>query len=218
MLKSIVNVANDLLYNLANSVKLYNVQSSQLKMIRPSDNNQLPHSSLAEFNLSDDEQVEILLREDFYSQVLADLSMQELSEKADEVAKLENLFLEIGVLALCKAASVGATQNNEKYVLRFQVLAASWQALGYRFSNLKRLRKINGLNFNMLSVKSIRILNRLSARIQAYEKTYMSRASSSSLERFEQKNVNLVSAVILVLFNDIIEHDGPQGSNSVIQV
>lgn len=28
MLKSIVNVANDLLYNLANSVKLYNVQSS----------------------------------------------------------------------------------------------------------------------------------------------------------------------------------------------
>ena len=44
-------------------------------MIRPSDNNQLPHSSLAEFNLSDDEQVEILLREDFYSQVLADLSM-----------------------------------------------------------------------------------------------------------------------------------------------
>ena len=57
----------------------------------------------------------------------------------------------------------------------------------------------------MLSVKSIRILNRLCARLLAYQRIYESRAGPESLQRFEDKNLSLVSAVLLVLFNDIIE-------------
>ena len=79
-----------------------------IKCQSTSDKDNLPHSSLIEFN-SSDEQVEILLRDDFYKQVLADLGLQALAEKSDEVAKLDKLFLEIGALALCKSASTGST-------------------------------------------------------------------------------------------------------------
>ena len=48
-------------------------------------------------------------------------------------------------------------------------------------------------------------MNRLSARIKAYQKIYETRASQKSLQKFEKQHINLISAVILVLFNDIIE-------------
>ena len=45
-------------------------------------------------------------------------------------------------------------------------------ANGYKFTSLKRFKKIKGLNYNMLSVKSIRIMNRLSSVIQQFSFRY----------------------------------------------
>ena len=52
--------------------------------------------------------------------------------------------------------------------LRFDILRSAWHVHGYEFSNLRRMKRIGGLNFNMLSVKSIRIMNRFTKKILGY--------------------------------------------------
>ena len=65
-------------------------------------------------------------------------------------------MVKIGALAVDK------TSNMSNKVIRFDILRAAWQVHGYKYSNLQKMKKIKGINFNMLSIKSIRILNRFS--------------------------------------------------------
>mmetsp|Transcript_6393 Transcript_6393/g.8545 ORF Transcript_6393/g.8545 Transcript_6393/m.8545 type:complete len:251 (+) Transcript_6393:2191-2943(+) len=196
---------------MANSVKLYYIDESKLRRVQTLGEDSEPatpvHSSLSNFDTGEGK-VEVMRRDDFYGQVLKELGMSALMESAEEVAKLDQFFAEIGALA----TFVPTEFEQPEKVLRFAILTAAWSIHGYMYSNNRRLKKINGLNFNMLSVKSIRILNRLSARILAYQKTYERRASIQNLQQLEQKNVNLISAVILVLFNEVIKSDPDSAS------
>ena len=74
------------------------------------------------------------------------------------MTKFEAFLSSIGALA----NKTGWNEADSTKVIRFDILRAAWQVHGYEFSNLKKLKKINGINFNMLSVKSIRIMNRFS--------------------------------------------------------
>ena len=66
----------------------------------------------------------------------------------------------------------------EKEYLRFDIIRSAWQVHGYEFSNLRRMKRIGGLNFNMLSVKSIRIMNRFAQKIIGYREIYARKVSS----------------------------------------
>ena len=46
---------------------------------------------------------------------------------------------------------------------------------GYEFSSHRKLRKVSGLNFNMLSAKSIRIMNRMVNVVAAYTRLYQAK-------------------------------------------
>ena len=78
MLEELVKVANKNLYNLANSVQRYHIQDSLLNSVsfsaRTCDTvaDGPPHKSLNGFDLGDDN-VEVILRDDFYESVLNDL-------------------------------------------------------------------------------------------------------------------------------------------------
>ena len=172
MLSTIVSIANLHLYNLANSVQRHLIKSSELRH-KHAGVAEPPHVSLRDFDTGD-ECVEVMLRDDFYSSVLPTLGLHNMINAKDQIASLDQFFADIGVLA--RYSKNKTSKKTDIKVLRFAVLAAAWQVHGYEFSNLKRLKRINGLNFNMLSVKSIRILNRLSARLQAYRKIYEARA------------------------------------------
>ena len=59
----------------------------------------------------------------------------------------------------------------------------------------------------MLSVKSIRIMNRFAVKILCYKEIYARKvhASGTNIDIKKQKTVNVVFAVLLALFNDLVE-------------
>ena len=75
-----VNEANSSLYNLANSVQRYHIEEKLLHNKKTG--KEPPHNSLSDFDLGDDK-VEVILRDDFYAQVIKDLGMSKLAESAD---------------------------------------------------------------------------------------------------------------------------------------
>lgn len=60
-------------------------------------------------------------------------------------------------------------------MIRFDVLSQAWLVHGYEFSSHRKLRKVSGLNFNMLSAKSIRIMNRMVNVVAAYTRLYQAK-------------------------------------------
>ena len=68
---------------------------------------------------------------------------------------------------------------NKTLFLRFDILRSAWHVHGYEFSNLRRMKRIGGLNFNMLSVKSIRIMNRFAIKILGYQEIYARKIKAS---------------------------------------
>ena len=91
-------------------------------------------------------------------------------------------------------------------VVRFDILRAAWQVHGYKFSNLQKMKKIKGLNFNMLSLKSIRIMNRFAKKVKQFQEIYTKKMDAAKLERIKQKNVDMTFVVLLSLFDSIIEN------------
>ena len=90
---------------------------------------------------------------------------------------------------------------------------------GYEFSNLRRMKPIKGINFNMLSVKSIRIMNRFAHKIKVYSELYVKKLEASpNFELISQKKVNMIFAVLLALFNDHIEARASQSEKAPAQV
>lgn len=98
---------------------------------------------------------------------------------AKEFLKLEHFFAQIGALAVSKTKAKDGAVEETKY-LRFDIVRSAWQVHGYEFSNLRRMKRIGGLNFNMLSVKSIRIMNRFSLKILGYQEIYTRKVAASS--------------------------------------
>ena len=116
------------------------------------------------------------------------------------MAKLDHLFSKIGALA---TATPKDKKSKSCQILRFDILRSAWQVHGYEFTNLKRFKKVKGINFNMLSVKSIRIMNRLASKIGTYREIYSKRlASSPNMDMLKQKPTNIIFAVLLALLND----------------
>ena len=115
-----------------------------------------------------DNTIELITREDFYAQVMTDLGLQTLIKTTKEVEKLDHFFAQIGALARVYSKK----DESDNLFLRFDILRASWQVHGYEFCNLRRMKRVGGLNFNMLSVKSIRIMNRFSIKIRVYQDIY----------------------------------------------
>ena len=77
---------------------------------------------------------------------------------------------------------------------------------GYEFSNLKKLKKVNGINFNMLSVKSIRIMNRFSKKVAQFQDVYIKKMKQQSLLKIKERNLDMLMIVMLALFDEIIEN------------
>ena len=98
---------------------------------------------------------------------MTDLGLKTLAKATSEVAKLDEFFAQVGALAEAKSTAKDGSINSILY-LRFDILRSTWQVHGYEFSNLRRMKRIGGLNFNMLSVKSIRIMNRFAMKILGY--------------------------------------------------
>ena len=208
-----MNIANFNLYNLRNSVTLHHINGKVLCQVpQPRPKKEVSHIALMGFDTGDDA-VEVIKRDDFYGQVMKDLGLASLVKATKEVAKFDDFFAQIGALAICskisdtsccKAADTAADQEGAKY-LRFDILRSAWQVHGYEFSNLRRMKRIGGLNFNMLSVKSIRIMNRFAIKVQGYQEIYARKVAASGQDVSSQKAVNVVFAVLLALFNESVE-------------
>ena len=102
---------------------------------------------------------------------------------------------EIGALAVIK--------DDESEVIRFDILCSSWLVHGYMYSSYRKLKRVKGLNFNMLSAKSIRIMNRLASIVQNQIRLYQSKKKLSILP----EGLKTVTAVIMALLGDKAEHD-----------
>ena len=46
------------------------------------------------------------------------------------------------------------------------------QSQGYEFSDLQKMKRLKGINFNMLNVKSIRIMNRFAQKVAQFRESY----------------------------------------------
>ena len=57
----------------------------------------------------------------------------------------------------------------------------------------------------MLSVKSIRIMNRFAVKVLGYQEIYARKVAASGQDVANQKTVNVIFAVLLALFNESIE-------------
>ena len=77
---------------------------------------------------------------------------------------MDAFLAEIGALAVIT--------DTHQEVIRFDILCSAWLVHGYLYSSFRKLKRVNGLNFNMLSAKSIRIMNRLVAVVSAYTRLY----------------------------------------------
>ena len=118
-----------------------------------------------------------------------------------------NTFLaEIGALAVTKA------DNSE--VIRFDVLCCAWMVHGYLYSSFRKLKKVNGLNFNMLSAKSIRIINRLVEVLRAYMRLYQAKKKMISLPAGRKT----ISAAVLALIGDLIEKQAASQTSILVSV
>ena len=218
MLNTIVNIANFNLYNLRNSVQLYHIDESLLTQIpQPKPKKELSHVALMGLDMGDDA-VEVIKHDDFMSQVMTDLGLKTLAKASSEVAKLDEFFAQVGALAEAKSTAKDGSINSILY-LRFDILRSTWQVHGYEFSNLRRMKRIGGLNFNMLSVKSIRIMNRFAMKILGYQEIYARKVKATgNLDVANQKQVNVIFAVLLALLNDLVEARVDKGCTQPAQV
>ena len=112
-----------------------------------------------------DDAVEVIARADFYDLVLKQLGLNIITQAPEEIVKMDRFLAEIGALA--KNSSV--PEGPDSQVIRFDILRSAWQVHGYQFSNLRKLRKLRGLNFNMLNVKSVRVMNRLAKKVDKFK-------------------------------------------------
>lgn len=69
---------------------------------------------------------------------------------------------------------------------------------------MTKFKKVKGLNFNMLSAKSIRILNRFAKMIETYSRFYAARKAQKPLP----EGTKMLKAVIFALISDSIEDQG----------
>ena len=161
-LANLVALANSKLFNLSNSVQVEMVKSHE---IEPVDKNGVnSHVYWSSFDSGDDK-VPFITHEHFHEQVFMSLGLPQLN--LQERTHLSTLLAEIGALARLKAS------NAE--VIRFDVLSQAWLVHGYEFSSHRKLKKVSGLNFNMLSAKSIRIMNRMVNVVAAYTRLYQAK-------------------------------------------
>ena len=140
---------------------------------------------------SGDDKVSYISQADFYKQVFTSLGVS-IDEERD---KMDTFLAEIGALAVIKA--------DESEVIRFDILCSAWLVHGYLYSSFRKLKRVNGLNFNMLSAKSIRIMNRLVAVVSAYTRLYQ--AKKNMLAPLPQ-DLKTVSAAIMALVGDEVDN------------
>ena len=121
--------------------------------------------ALIDFDSGDD-MVEVIQHKHYYGKVLKDLGMRSIYKDAEEIAKVDKFLLSIGALVRYTSAQVSTK------VIKFDILRATWQAHGYEFSNLQKMKRLKGINFNMLNVKSIRIMNRFAQKVAQFRESY----------------------------------------------
>lgn len=143
---------------------------------------------------SGDDKVDVIVHETFYTQLFTDLNLAVPTKEQTQV--MDAFLASIGALAIEK---INCTQ-----VIRFDVLNAAWQVQGYLFSGMTKFKKVKGLNFNMLSAKSIRILNRFAKMIETYSRFYAARKAQKPLP----EGTKMLKAVIFALISDSIEDQG----------
>lgn len=58
----------------------------------------------------------------------------------------------------------------------------------------------------MLSVKSIRIMNRFAKKVAQFQDVYIRKMKQQNLEKIKEKNLDMLMIVMLALFDEIIEN------------
>ena len=94
-----MNVANEKLYNLRNSVQIFYIHRDDLRPVeRTPEKTPAMHAILMDFDNGDD-MIEVMLLNDFYLKVLPDLGLHEIANESKQVAYLNSLFNKIGALS-----------------------------------------------------------------------------------------------------------------------
>ena len=137
------------------------MQQSHLKPFEVQDKEVAKIKMLKDFDLGDDT-VEVILQNDYYTKVLSDVNCNHLVNTSQKKVKMDTFLSQIGALFRYESSSL------DTRVIRFDILRAAWQVHGYEFSNLKRMKRLKGINFNMLNNKSIRIMNRFAKKVSQF--------------------------------------------------
>lgn len=58
----------------------------------------------------------------------------------------------------------------------------------------------------MLSVKSIRIMNRFASKVAKFQDVYIRKMKQKNLLKIKERNLDMLMIVMLALFDEIIEH------------
>ena len=171
------------------------------------------HCTLVDFDSGSDT-IEVIYLSDFYGRVIKDLGFgKSVKEAPAEMKKMNYWLASIGALTEIVSSQNEGEQRTR--AIRFDVLRSAWLLHGYQFSNQKKLRKMHGMNFNMLSVKSIRIMNRFSSKISKFHALYRKRIENSQSNHLNLQDNNRsrgsmkpkddLLAVILILFAELVE-------------
>lgn len=125
-LSVIVNISNASLYNIRNQCPIYSVKENQLSGTHIFDENEPPYTShkllkdplgrVLPQQQQGENEVEILLLEDFYGKVLTDMGLKRYVDIKEEAQKLESILKEIGAMAKIQHKGV------DHRVIRVEVL------------------------------------------------------------------------------------------------
>ena len=102
-----------------------------------------------------DYEEEVIYRTDLYGKVLNDMGLKSYVDIPQETAKLDTCLDVIGALAV-DTESLSSTK-----FIRLEVLISAMRIHGYSYGGLNLATKMQGVDFRMLTPKSMRIMNRL---------------------------------------------------------
>ena len=108
---------------------------------------------------------------------------------------------QIGALAYCNTTALYGQK-----VIRLAILISALEVHGYQYSDYSIRVLPSELDFDSLSLKSKRIMNRFAKKISLFHQLYLKKRDKVEQGIIRSKNIDTISIVLLALFDDMIEN------------
>ena len=157
------------------------------------------HRQLTYEEENEDLTVEAITAEELFVNLISSLDLAEwATNNSAELIAVNTLLKKLGAVATL-------TVDRDTMVVRLEILVAALQVHGYDYGNFTIIENKTNLNTDLLDAKSKRIMNRMTYKVRAFKREYFKKLDSKQVEQIRYKHVDLVSIVILAIFDVLIQ-------------